>query len=41
MKYIKATRSLEGRVEWVQGGVAVNGQVPHPMGVVTLHFQAK
>ena len=41
IKYIKATRSLEGRVEWVQGGVAVNGQVPHPMGVVTLHFQAK
>ena len=34
IKYIKATRSLEGRVEWGQGGVAVNGQVPHPMGVV-------
>ena len=32
-----ATRNLEGRVEWGQEGVAVNGQVPHPMGVVTLH----
>ena len=29
--------NLEGRVEWGQEGVAVNKQVPHPMGVVTLH----
>ena len=39
-----ATRSLEGRVEWGQGGVAVNRQVlvPHPVDVVTLYnFQTK
>ena len=37
-----ATRSLEGRVEWGQGGVAVNRQVlvPHPVDSLCT-FQTK